>query len=172
MSTKVRDFKHRTTVLPPDNLDDMLDLSRFLDQHDAPAALLGPDGEQIQLPLEVHELLTRIVAAMARKRAITISPVDRKLTTQEAADHLGISRPTLIKLIDKGEIACEKPTGSRHRRILLADVLDYQKSLNEKRDQVFEEMVNDAEDDGLYDVDESTFYSAVKEARSQPEGRE
>ncbi|MFV0452665.1 MAG: excisionase family DNA-binding protein, partial [Propioniciclava sp.] len=37
--------------------------------------------------------------------------------TQEAADFLGISRPTLVKLLEQGEIAYERPAAGRHRRV-------------------------------------------------------
>ncbi|MEO6116882.1 MAG: helix-turn-helix domain-containing protein [Pseudolysinimonas sp.] len=47
-----------------------------------------------------------------------------QLTTQAAADFLGISRPTLVKLLESGEIAFE--LRGRHRRVTLRDVVDYQ----------------------------------------------
>ena len=44
-------------VAPPEDLQEMLNLARLLESHSAPAMPLGPDGEQIPLPLEVYEVL-------------------------------------------------------------------------------------------------------------------
>lgn len=39
--------------LPPENLDALPDLARFLELNTEPALLLGPDGERAPLPEEV-----------------------------------------------------------------------------------------------------------------------
>ena len=98
-----------STILPPENLEPMLDLSRFLDQVAQPAALIGPDGQTVGLPMEAYRVLIDIVRALSQGRAITVAPVDQLLTTQEAADFLGISRPTLVKLLESGRIPFERP---------------------------------------------------------------
>lgn len=48
---------------------------------------------------------------------ITVAPQPQRLTTQEAADFLGISRPTLVKLLDQDKIPYDQP--GRHRRRVL-----------------------------------------------------
>ena len=53
------------------------------------------------------------------------------ITTQEAADLLGVSRPTLVRLIDAGKLPAEKI--NRHRRLPLGDVLEYHRELQEKQ---------------------------------------
>src|SRR3546814_12421743 len=88
-----------------------------------PISLSGPNGEHLVLPPEVFEVLRDVLEAMAQGQAVTVAPVHQRLTTQEAADLLGISRPTVVKLLESGEIPFEQP--GRHRRARLADVLAY-----------------------------------------------
>jgi excisionase family DNA binding protein len=78
----------------------------------------GPDN--IELPDERYEVLKDVVAALSQGLAITVAPQHTVLTTGQAADLLGVSRPTLVRLFE-GEIPFDKP--GRHRRIRLGDLL-------------------------------------------------
>jgi excisionase family DNA binding protein len=148
MSTQITDA---TTVLPPADMEGMLDLSRFLEHITEPAALLGPDGQTVPLPIEAYQVLVKVVESMRAGKAITVAPLDQRLTTQEAADFLGISRPTLVKLLEQGLIAYECPSSGRHRRVLLSDVLDYQLRKRQERRAALDQMTAEATEDGFYD---------------------
>ena len=95
-------------VFPPRDLAALLDLGRFLEHHTEPALLLGPDGEQVPLPEEVYRVVVEVVEAMREGKIITLVPRTQRLTTQEAADFLGISRPTFYDLMDKFHIPREE----------------------------------------------------------------
>lgn len=165
MTTVPRNQAPGKTVLPPDDLDELLDLTRFLEQHEEPAILLGPDGEQVPLPLEIYRTLIDVVDAMRHRRAVMIAPVGKVLTTQGAADLLGISRPTLIRLLDEGKIPFECPSGGRHRRLRIEDVLNYQRRQAVVRSETLEELVDDAEELGLYDLSPDSLKGALEAAR-------
>lgn len=150
MITEITTPTNQDVTLPPEELEGLLNASRFLENSPAPALLLGPDGQQVELPEQVYKALLDVVKVMSKREAIAIVPIKRKLTTQDAANFLGISRPTLIKQLESGAIPYEKLPGSRHRRILLADLLDYQSRRREQRRELFKQMVRDAEEDGLY----------------------
>ncbi|MGO1055762.1 helix-turn-helix domain-containing protein [Crossiella sp. CA198] len=113
-------------------------------------ALVDPDGTHLELPPEVFEVLRDVVQAMSQGLAITIVPHHTVLTTSGAAQLLGVSRPTLVRLLEAGEIPYEQP--NRHRRIMLADVLAYQDRARRARAAGLDEMVRAGEDDGLYDL--------------------
>ena len=150
MTTDIKTSTNLDVTLPPEELEGLMNASRFLENSPAPAMLLGPDGQQIELPEQVYKALLNVVKAMSKRQAIAVVPIEKKLTTQDAADFLGISRPTLIKQLESGAIPYEKLPGSRHRRILLSDLLDYQSRKREQRRVLFRKMVRDAEEDGLY----------------------
>ncbi len=114
------------------------------------AELVGGSGERIVLPDEVFEVLRAAVVAMASGQAVTIAPHNQRLTTQEAADLLGISRPTVVRLVERGEIAFEQP--GQHRRILLRDVLAYQQRRRHEQRVGLDNLVVIGEKAGMYDA--------------------
>lgn len=70
-----------------------------------------------------------------------------KLTTQQAADLLGVSRPTVVRLITDDTLPAER-IGNRHR-LLLDDVLAYRE---QRRNRQYEALAAtaveiDADDD-------------------------
>ena len=158
-----------TTVLPPADMEAMLDLSRFLENVSVPAALLGPDGQTVPLPMEAYKVLVKVVASMRAGKAITIAPLDQRLTTQEAANFLGISRPTLVKLLEQGEISYERPAAGRHRRVRLNDVLDYQRRKRAGRRATLDELTEQAAEAGLYDG-VADYTEALNAARKRHAG--
>ena len=153
-----------TTVLPPADMEAMVDLSRFLAHVTEPAALLGPEGQTVPLPMEAYQVLVKVVESMRAGKAITVAPLDQRLTTQEAADFLGISRPTLVKLLEQGEIAYERPAAGRHRRMRLSDVLDYQRRKREERRTTLDQITAEAAEAGLYE-EVPDYSEALRKAR-------
>lgn len=121
----------RDPVLAPKHEHDALvALDHMLETAgDGTPKLLGANGAEIGLPETVVQILHRVVHAMARDQAVTVVPVDKQLTTQQAADALNVSRPYMIQLLEQGELPHTK-TGT-HRRVRRDDVLAYR----ERRDQ-------------------------------------
>jgi excisionase family DNA binding protein len=80
-------------------------------------------GDQIELPAELYRALRQVVEALRQGLAVTVAPQTQTLTTQQAADLLGVSRPTVIKLLDENRIPFDRV--GTHRRVLLRDLLVY-----------------------------------------------
>jgi excisionase family DNA binding protein len=93
---------------------------------DGPWQLTGPAGTPVALPASLVEVLTVAAAGLAGGCAITLTRHEQTVTTQEAADLLGVSRPTLVRLLEAGVLPYDQP--ARHRRLLLRDVLAFQAS--------------------------------------------
>lgn len=155
-----------TTVLPPDDLAGLLDLSRFLTHVTEPAALLGPDGETVPLPMEFYQVLVKVAEAMRLGKAITVAPMEQRMTTQQAADFLGISRPTLVKLLERGEIPFDQPGAGRHRRVRLNDILEYQNKMHSRQRTALDELTEEGAAAGLYD-NVPDYREALRQARQE-----
>lgn len=115
---------------------------------DVELSLTTGDGRSVPLTAELRAVLSHAAEALGHGQAVTVEPRRVVLSTQEAADILGVSRPTLVKLLETGEIAYTQP--SRHRRVMLADVLDYQQRSRTRRRAVLTEMSADAAEDDAY----------------------
>lgn len=69
---------------------------------------------------------------MAKGSAVTLVPVHAELTTQEAADMLNMSRPSLIQPLEEGKIKYRKV--GTHRRVRFDSLMRYQrKALAERK---------------------------------------
>ena len=104
-------------------------LSALLDQavkqmdHGKGCRLVGPLGEEIELPASIFYILERVAEIMSHGDAITVVPVGQQLTTQQAANMLNMSRQFLVGLLESGQIPFTK-SGS-HRRLRVQDVLEF-----------------------------------------------
>ncbi|MBZ0226867.1 MAG: helix-turn-helix domain-containing protein, partial [Bauldia sp.] len=80
---------------------------------------------------------------MAEGNVVAIFPIRAELTTREAAKLLSVSRPCLVRLLEEGTIPFHK-VGS-HRRVRIADLLDYIRDFETARDAALDELAAQAE---------------------------
>ena len=129
----------------------------------APRLVVG--GETVDLSPAMADVLARVARAMQQGLAVTVAPQGTRLTTQEAADMLGISRSTLVRMLDAGEIPFEKIR--RHRRLHLADVLQFRKRQRRTASEALSDMVADAQAMGAYDDEPTRVREILAGVRSE-----
>lgn len=140
------------TYLPAEGTADQFgtfvrQLERFANRQ---ATLSSASGEEVDLPEQLFDVLKRVAVELAAGRGVSVLPRDMRLTTQQSADLLGISRPTLIRLLEEGRIPFELV--GRHRRILLADLERYRDQARADRRAVLRQMAREGQQDGLHEL--------------------
>jgi excisionase family DNA binding protein len=88
----------------------------------------------------VHELL--------QGNSVTIVPIHKELTTQEAADILNVSRQYLVELLEAQVIPYTKV--GTHRRIRFGDLMNYKADRDIKRREGLSRMTQKSQKLGLY----------------------
>jgi len=150
----------------PEPADEVAEVLSFLKAHETARGtrptpryfLAGADEhEQVELPEAVHRVLLQVLEAMNAGKAVTVAPQSKLLTTQQAADLLGVSRPTVVKLIEEGVLPAETP-GKRRRLVKLDDLLKYRAGRREEQYRaLLETSIDDAEEFESPDVMEERF---------------
>lgn len=108
------------------------------------AKLVAPDGSEVEIPASALAALRALVHDLARGSTITLIPHDKELTTKEAAEILNVSRPFLIRLLDRGEIPYHRV--GTHRRLRVEDVLAYRERRAARRREKLVELTRLSEE--------------------------
>lgn len=129
-------------------------LATHLRRHPTPSGrvvLVVDDAPEtkVSVPAPAFKLLIDVLDELAKGNAVTVAPVHKELTTQQAAELLNVSRPYFISLLEAGALPYRKV--GTHRRVRLADVLAYQKADEGQRRERQRALTREAEELGLYD---------------------
>lgn len=124
--------------------------------------LSGADeGGQVELTEALYDILKRAAEALTQGQSVSIMALDQEITTQQAADLLGLSRPTVVKLVDDDQLPATVP-GTTRRKLRLRDVLHYQEQLHERRSTFIAQSSTDYDDD----VDPGEAAAALADVRA------
>jgi excisionase family DNA binding protein len=106
-------------------------------------------GKTTLLPPETLIVFREVLEQLASQRPVVVLALDTDLSTFEAAEILGVSRPHVTKLLERGEIPF-RMVGSHHR-VQLADVLTYQSLQRQRSLEAMRELAALSQELGLYD---------------------
>jgi excisionase family DNA binding protein len=111
--------------------------------------LRSGSGKPMTLPEELRRLLAKVVSDLSQGKSVAVISEDTNLTTREAADHLGMSRQYLVRLLEEGALSYHK-VGS-HRRLRLGEVESYKRRRDAHRRRVLDKLSETIERAGLDD---------------------
>jgi excisionase family DNA binding protein len=97
------------------------------------AATIAVEGREFQLPPDLVALLLDLLDDVAEGRDVTVAPAGLPVGTELASELLGVSRPWLTTLLDRGDIPSTR-VGSK-RRVRLGDLLAYRRADDARRRQ-------------------------------------
>ncbi|KFF57966.1 hypothetical protein JF66_22170 [Cryobacterium sp. MLB-32] len=80
------------------------------------------DGTEVVLQKNLARFIVNLVESIAADGTLTTNSLPEELSTTVAAQVIGISRPTLMKMIARNELPTKK-VGS-HTRLMRSDVLE------------------------------------------------
>lgn len=104
---------------------------------------LDKSDKPLLIPLKALKLLELVIGNMAAGKSMILYSMDTSITSEQAAEILGISTPHLLNLLKKGSIPCEKE-GS-HYKILMKDVLGYDMGAKIQRRKYLDALTEEAQ---------------------------
>jgi excisionase family DNA binding protein len=105
---------------------------------DHPERLTLADDKQPELPAELARILATVVEVLANGGSVSIGSLPEELTTTVAAEQLGVSRPTLMKMIKDGQLPAHK-VGSHHR-VRLVDLRTFRRARLAAQQRAFDDL--------------------------------
>lgn len=105
---------------------------------------IDEDGEALAIPQSAARVLLRALTEMAQGNTVSVVPTLSELSTQQAAELLGVSRPYVVKLLDDKQLPSRKV--GTHRRVLYLDLMKYKTELDAKRMEALQELTDQAQE--------------------------
>jgi excisionase family DNA binding protein len=127
--------------------DSPTDLRTFLALLDGtPVHVVGAyDTVAVDLPGRLVDAIREAVLSL-----LTTAPGD-EVSTQQTADMLGVSRPTVIKLLDDGVLPCRRTSETGHRRIPRTAVTAHLRAMLDQRRLDLDEILATSDELGFLD---------------------
>ena len=86
---------------------------------------------------------------MKEKQAVFVMHEDEAITTQAAANFLGVSRQHLVRILEAGQIPFHH--AGTHRRVFLKDLISFQRERSRVRKAGLDTMTEELVEAGVYD---------------------
>ncbi|MFD1827113.1 helix-turn-helix domain-containing protein [Mumia zhuanghuii] len=92
-----------------------------------------------------RDTFLRLVDVLESNAEAVVLPSETLVSTQQAADFLGVSRMTVVRLIDRGDLVAEG--GGVHRRVAASEVARYREASAHRRRAALHELAQEIGED-------------------------
>lgn len=140
--TSALTISNDTVIIEDETRQEASDLLSKAGDHEFDGLLLVFNGQEHRLPESLEKLVLHVIVSAANGGAVTVRTMPDELTTTVAAEMIGVSRPTLMKLIASGEIGA-RDVGS-HKRLKAREVLEFRVKKLERQRNSFRELRDSA----------------------------
>lgn len=134
-------------LFPTENTSDLRALRQLVQM--GPVKVVGRGGKTLPLPAPIASLLAEITRNMEAGKSVSVVAEHHELTTQRAANLLGVSRPFFVQLLEDGKIPFHKV--GAHRRVYLGDLLAFKENRDRARHESIRRMARLEMKAGTYD---------------------
>jgi excisionase family DNA binding protein len=110
----------------------------------------GIGGKTVDLSPSLAMVIERAAALVATGAEVAMLPQEEELTSQQAADLVGVSRQYLVRLLERGDIPSAKI--GKHRRVRAGDLAAYCLRRDEGRRAALAAITEQAQLDGGYET--------------------
>lgn len=97
------------------------------------------------MPAAAGAAFERLVDVLETSPDAVIFASEQTISTQQAAALLGVSRMTVVRLIDRGELTAD--TAAVHRRVPVSELARYQRESKARRSGALDELALDITED-------------------------
>ena len=109
--------------------------------------IIGTSGEDVAIPASLLHVLRQAAHYLAQDKLVSVVPLNKELTTQQAADILNVSRPYMVRLLEEGALPFTKI--GTHRRVRFDDLMQYKQRRDAQRRQGLAELTQMSQEFGL-----------------------
>jgi len=138
--------------------------------------ILGEDKKELPIPAPLVQVIKDALSELMSNRSVEVVSSELLITTQEAADYIGMSRPTFVQLLTDGKIPYTQAGDGKHRRIRISDLVSYQKQVEAERNSLLANMVRIGqemmENPDYFEPSPEELRRWIKEARKEIADRE
>ncbi len=143
-------FRYRQSKPTTLSVEEQSQLSNYLNHTKGRSCVMHiriGKAKPLRIPTRLQQQVINVLTVASRGAHVAVTPLTSTLTTQEAAERLGVSRPHIVSLIERKLIPATKV--GAHRRILRSDFDNYLKQQTKIRSRALSSLMQETQKLGV-----------------------